>query len=343
MRVFKYRGGDESVFIRDLESLENNTFWSPTRNKLNDPCEGLILHEDLLSQLDLTAGVLGKGSKETESSLEAVKQSLRELIDKKDSAGIYSLSKNCTDELLWAHYANSHEGFCIEYELDTLVYFERNDYLTFDVKYSDQPPNLHINDMFNINDKVSFIQKIIGIKSNKWAYEEEIRVITSVAGLQHYDYRAVKAIYLGLRMPQDRKQEVMKRLCGRGIRYYQIYLKDNSYKLSVEDIEDLYPTDTKYLYSIAPIAEYAVDPSTLNDKWSEFSLYLDKMAEIVRREPYCNKVLLVEVSHDKSKPGKPVFFGQYQRSEYRYVNMYLTPEQINERYPQITDLGQEHV
>jgi hypothetical protein len=73
----------------------------------------------------------------------------------------------------------------------------------------------------------------------------------------------------------------------------------------------------------------------------EFKPYLQKMAEIVRREPYCNEVLMVEVSHDKSKPGKPVFFGQYQRSEFRYENLYLSPKEIDEKYIKISDLGAE--
>lgn len=341
MRVFKYRGGDESIFTRDLESLEKDTFWAPTRSMLNDPCEGLVLSEILLKQIDLTVGIFGNGSKDVSGSVEVLKQSLNDVIEKKDSAGVYSLSKNCTDELLWAHYASSHEGFCIEYDLDTLVYFGRNDYFNFDVKYSDHPPKLDINDMLKIDDKVNFIQKLIGVKSKKWAYEKETRVVTSEPGLQSYDYRAVKAIYFGLRMPEERIQEVMKRLCGRGIKYYRIHLKDNSYKFTAEPIEDLYPTHKKYMYSIAPIAEYAIDPSTLNEKWAEFSPYLNKMAEIVRREPYCNEVQMVEVSHDKSKPGKPVFFGQYQRSKYRYENMYLTPKQIDERYSKIKDLDVE--
>jgi len=341
VQVFKYRGGDENIFIRDLESLEKDTFWASTRNMLNDPCEGLVSSDILLKQIDLTTGILGNGKKDVTDSVEALKQSLNDVIDKKNSAGVYSLSKNCTDELLWAHYANSHEGFCIEYDLDTLVCFGRNDYFNFDVTYSDHPPKLNINDMFNIDDKVSFIQKLIGIKSKKWAYEKETRVVTSESGLQSYDYRAVKAIYFGLRMPKERTREVMKRLCGRGIKYHQIHLKDNSYKFTFESLEDLYPTDNKYMYSIAPIAEHAVDPSTLNEQWAEFSPYLSKMAEIVRREPYCNEVQMVEVSHDKSKPGKPVFFGQYQRSEFRYENMYLTPKQIDERYSKIRDLGVE--
>lgn len=341
MRVFKYRGGDESIFVRDLESLEKDTFWAPTRHALNDPCEGLVSSEILLNQIDLTVKLFGKGEKNINDSVNAVKQSLNELIEKKDSAGVYSLSKNCTDELLWAHYANSHQGFCIEYDLDTLVYFGRNDYFNFDVTYSDHPPKLNINDMLRIDDKVNFIQKLIGVKSKKWAYEKETRVITSVSGLQSYDYRAVKAIYFGLRMPDEKRHEIMKRLCGRGIKYYHICLKDNSYKFTAEPLEDSYPTDKKYMYSIAPIAKYAVDPGSLNEMWSDFSPYLHKMAEIVRREPYCNEVQMVEVSHDKSKPGKPVFFGQYQRSEFRYENLYLTPSEIDERYYKISDLGVE--
>lgn len=341
MRVFKYRGGDEKIFTRDIESLEKDIFWAPTKSMLNDPCEGLVLPETLLKQIDLVAGVLGKSSEDVNGPVEIAKQSLNDVIDLKDSAGVYSLSKSCTDELLWAHYANSHQGFCIEYDLDTLVKFGRSDYFNFDVKYSDHPPILDINDMLKVDDKVSFIQKLIGVKSKKWAYEKETRVVTSESGSQNYDYRAVKSIYFGLRMAEEKIQEVMKRLSGRGIKYYQIHLKDNSYKFAAEPIEDLYPTSKKYMYSIAPLAEYAVDPNTLNEKWAEFAPYINKMAEIVRREPYCNEVLMVEVSYDKSKPGKPVFFGQYQRSKYRYENMYLTPKQIDEMYSKIDDLGVE--
>lgn len=345
VRVFKYRGGDVSIFARDLESLTQDTFWAPTSDMLNDPCEGLVSSDILLQQIDLTAGLLGKGSKNIADSVDNVKQSLNDLIEKKDSVGVYSLSKNFTDELLWAHYADRHEGFCIEYDLDTLIYFGRNDYFNFDVTYSDHPPKLSIDDMLKIDDKVSFIKKLIGVKSKKWAYEKETRVVTSESGLQNYDYRAVNAIYFGLRMPTERIQEVMKRLCGRGIKYYRIQLIERSYKFTSELLEDLYPTDKKYMYSIAPIANYAVDPSTLNEKWSEYSPYLNKMAEIVRREPYCNEVQMVEVSFEKSKPGKPVFFGQYQRSKYRYENIYLTPKEIDERFAKITDLEveQEHV
>ncbi len=167
MRVFKYRGGDDSIFSRDLESLVNDTFWAPTRDMLNDPCEGLVFADTLFEQIDLTVNLLGKGSEDIANSAAVVKASLNDLIEKKDSSGVYSLSQSATDELLWAHYANSHEGFCIEYDLDTLMHFGKNDYFSFDVIYNDCPPKLQIQDMSNLKDRVGFIQKIIGVKSKK--------------------------------------------------------------------------------------------------------------------------------------------------------------------------------
>ena len=98
----------------------------------------------------------------------------------------------------------------------------------------------------------------------------------------------------------------------------------------------------KYKYSIAPIAAYAVDSRSLGAQWTEFAPYLQKVAEIVRREPYCNELQMVEVSPEKSKPGKPIFFGQFQRSEFRYENIYFSLEEVDEQYGKITDLGAEH-
>ncbi|HEY5602205.1 MAG TPA: DUF2971 domain-containing protein [Gammaproteobacteria bacterium] len=321
--------------------MEKDMFWALTPEKLNDPCEGLVTSDILINQIDAVVRLFAENDKNVDVSVKELKNALRNVLEKKDTSGVYSLSKTSTDELLWAHYANSHHGFCIEYELETLVYFGRNEFFNFDVKYSDHPPLLTIEDMLKINEKIGFIQKLIGIKSKRWAYEKELRVVTSEAGAQSYDYRAVKAIHFGIRMPNDKKQEIMRKLKGRNIKYYQTELQENSYKFFSKSIEDDYPTNERYLYSIAPIAEHAVDPSTLNEQWSEYAPYLQKVAEIIRREPYCNEVLMVDVSYEKSKPGKPVFFGQFKRSTFRYENIYFTPKEVDEKYTKISDLEAE--
>ena len=339
--MFKYRGGDIDIFNRDLESIENDTFWAPRRDALNDPCEGLVSPDILHSQIDILFSFAAQKSSKVNEAISSVKASLNDVLEKKDSCGVYSLSKSNTDELLWAHYAYSHTGFCIEYDLDTLIHFGGSAYYNFDVNYSNQPPKLSIDDMMTLKENSVFFQKLIGVKSSRWLYETEHRVVTSESGLQDYDYRAVKAIHFGLRMPKERIEQLMSKLRGRSIKYYQMGLKGNSYELIATPLEDMFPTDRKYKYSIAPIANLAVDPSSLDPQWTDFAPYLEKVAEIVRREPYCDELQMVEVSHDKSRPGKPIFFGSFQRSRFRYENIYFSPEDVNEQYGKITDLGAE--
>jgi len=332
VKVFKYRGGDSEIFNRDLESLVKNSFWAPARDKLNDPCEGLFSADRLFSQID----ILG----ETFSiPVIELKHSLTEVLAYKNTSGIYSLSKTSTDELLWAHYASNHSGFCIEYDLDRLTHFGKREFFHFDVEYDEVPPEINISDMHAITEKIPLIQKIIGYKSKRWEYEEEIRIITSASGAQDYDYRSVTAIHFGLRAGQAKIDDVMYKLQGRGIKYYRVRFKSDSYKLISEPISDLYPTDKKYLYSVAPITDYAVDIESINPKWDRFKSYLPKVAEIVRREPYCNEVLMVEISEDKSTDDTPIFFGQFKRARHRYENIYFTLEEVDRQYSQISDLA----
>lgn len=337
MRVYKYRGGDEKIFERDLGSLENDYFWAPNRESLNDPCEGMVHHEELNQDIDRLAQIMGVAPSSSNTTL-ALKESLADLVNRRDIAGVYSLSKNYVDELLWAHYASNHQGFCIEYDLNLLMSFGKGDYIKFDIQYANHPPKLTLDDMFRLNEREHFIRKIIGHKSKRWQYENEIRIMTSQAGRCDYDFRAVKAIYFGLRMPKERSKKIMERLAGRGIQYFQMCLGDVSYELYHKQVVDPYSEAPKYKYSISPIGNGAVMPELLHERWKSFEGYLHKMTEIVRREPYCKEVIMVEVSLDKSAPGKPVFFGQYQLSEFRYENLYLTPDEIDERYSQILDI-----
>lgn len=338
MRVFKYRGGDDKVFSRDLSSLEQDYFWSPNYDDLNDPCEGLVLTEQIFDQLDALNNVLGNTKQTSLVSLDSVKEAFRDLVAIKDKAGIYSLSKIVTDELLWAHYANSHNGFCIEYDLDKLREFEGAKYSIFKVIYQNKPPIMNVDSMFASDSQNEFLQKLTSVKSKRWEYEEEIRIITPSEGKQYYDFRAVRSIYFGLRMKKKNIQLIMETLQGRGIKYFQMQLKANSYELTYQLIEDLYPTKQRYKYSISPIDEYAIDVQSLDEKWSKYKPYLFKLAEIARREPYCQEVTMVALDAAESTNDNPIFFAQFKRKEYRYQNVSLNIKEIDDAFALIDDL-----
>lgn len=244
--VYKYRSGDKETFPRDLRSIKENCFYAPSIEELNDPCETLVYTDKFNFQTGLVK-LLGNNSQE---HLDIVKDALQNLINRREKIGIYSLSKTYNDELLWAHYANSHKGFCIEYDLDILINTYKYDNIySFPVTYSNKPPQIGISEVSK-QDGSSIIKKIACIKSKRWKYEKEHRIIIDRFGEYAYKYNAVKAIYFGLRMNKKNKADIMNILQGRGIAYYQMIQVSNSYKFDAEPVNDINDKKLTYLKEI---------------------------------------------------------------------------------------------
>lgn len=335
MLVYKYRGG---AFERDLESLKKDEFWTSSTSQLNDPCEGLISINDYEQQI----GNLKKNFPQQSTNLNLIEQSFRNIINMKDTKlGIFSLSKTYNDELLWAHYADSHRGFCIEYNLELLISKQQIRHRYFDVQYSNSIPNLNFSKILEKEDPDTLIKTILGYKSERWSYENELRIITELQGINSYDYRAVKAIHFGLKTPNEEIMRLMDTLKGRKIKYFQMYLKPNSFKFEARPIADKSPTNERYKYSIAPIAEQAVDPSSMKVGYEKFTPYLYKLAEIIRREPDCSEVSYIELSYSKSTVINPVFFAQYktQLNDFFTHTVHYTTAEIDSAFKEIKDLG----
>ena len=107
------------------------------------------------------------------------------------------------NELLWAHYANSHKGFCIEYDLDILL---KNHSSQFDIKnqihvvYKNERPEVSESDsLFDVQSKV------FGTKSLAWEYENEVRLVFLTEGEKPIPPEAITAIYFGLNMSLEDK------------------------------------------------------------------------------------------------------------------------------------------
>lgn len=234
MKVYKYRGGNEATFDRDLDSIRKNYFWAPKFNELNDPFEGLFLG----IQDNFIAKLLKKQLGDT---LEKVGEAYINVLNfHKESKGIYSLSKTYNNELLWAHYGDSHKGFCIEYDTEKLKksYIGYETY-EFDVEYESTPREITFEDALSVNrNTLAEIKKIFGRKPLSWKYEKEYRIITNLSKSHPYDFDALIGIYFGLRMEDEQKEKIRKTLSGRGISFYQMILKENSYQLDCVLLED---------------------------------------------------------------------------------------------------------
>ncbi|HWH74078.1 MAG TPA: DUF2971 domain-containing protein, partial [Methylibium sp.] len=330
--AFKYRSGDAGTLARDLTSLRDATFYAANRHTLNDPFEGRFDRTPLDSQFDAMRGLVSAITPTASASLDAVSAAANEVLEFVDKSGVFSLSYNPLQELIWAHYGGSHRGFCIGYDLERLVEFEPNVHHFLDVQYSNAAPALRPSDLIASESHVDVLKKMLGVKSKPWAYEEEVRVITVPPGLHEHDYRAVKVIYFGLRCPESTQSAVMEALAGRGVAYVQVISPPSSYALQTKKVADKYESAPRYKQNVAPISEGAICPDYLKPEQKQHADYLYKAVEIVRREPYCQEVIGVDFSGSESKPGKPIIYAHYLRAPNKYVKRLFTMPDIDRQY-----------
>lgn len=304
MKGYKYRSGigildkdGKSIFERDVNTIVNNQIYLPTKDELNDPTEGFY---DDVSFIKLLETLKGYSSE--------VKRQYHKLLDKFKNIGVYSLSKNNDNELLWAYYASGHTGFAIEYDIDILkkslnhnAYFQF--VFDFDVDYVKRIPQVDISLLHDKNPNL-MLKTYLGSKSLSWEHEDEYRLIFDGNGLFDIDYRAITGIYFGYRMYEDEVDFIMDKLKGRGLNYYKMELIDHSYKLKPKRIEDKYMNTPQY---IANNLDYDIDRLLMPIELlgEEAYSYKDKLIqalEIVRYEPLIKDIYIATINMNNGEP-----------------------------------------
>lgn len=83
------------------------------------------------------------------------------------NVGIFCLTEDPTNHLMWVHYAGGHTGFVVGFNTSAPV-FKENDAILDNVEYTDDPMPV-VTDPSNPPPRVFFL------KSKVWRYEEEWR------------------------------------------------------------------------------------------------------------------------------------------------------------------------
>jgi hypothetical protein len=328
--AYKYRS--PATLARDLAGLQQSRIYAAPRDQLNDPFEGRFDRTTLDGQFRVLKAFLGQLKKELGSSLGPVEGAVEELVGFVDKSGIFSLSYTPLDELLWAHYGGSHQGYCVAYDLETLVEFDPQNLHRLEVEYVDAAPSLHGNDFFPATGPEVVLRKLLGTKSTPWRYEQEVRVIATPPGPHEHDFRAVKEVYFGLRCSEETRLAVMKCLAGRGVVYKQVRSPEPAYRLVADVIPDAFPDAPPHLLNEAPLADCAILTDYLKPEHKQYADYVGKAAEIVRRDPYCAEVQTVDVSGERRAGGHPEIYVHFVRPSGKLATRYLSVAQIDEQY-----------
>ena len=292
MNLYKYR--ELNKFTR--ESLEENYFWAPSKETLNDLCECYYSTESYNTFMNFASLIAPQIDK---NELYNQFDSIQDMIK---NSGIFSLSKSYNTSSLWASYAQNHTGICIEYDLEDLIGKNKGLYQCLDVMYSDTPPDIGVDDISND----VLLQKMIGTKHLDWDKEQEFRIVCDNQGKNHHRSDAIRSIIFGLKTPDESKNELMKLLSNRNIKFKQLVNDGKSYSLHTQDIVNTF--DKKVSLNSSTNYEHLIpNEAHIKDDHKLFIPYFRKVANFMEFYKDCIKVIEMNFS-EKSTANDPIIY-----------------------------------
>lgn len=139
----------------------------------------------------------------------ALQKVLEESIERlRKKLGICCFSEKRDNILMWAHYANQHTGFCLEFDIDND--FFRPITCAIKVEYDAILPVLNILELGNYPRK-ELGRKLL-TKANDWEYEQEWRIVDHKKGpgIQNFPEDALSGVILGCRISEENKENVFR-------------------------------------------------------------------------------------------------------------------------------------
>ncbi len=186
--------------------------------------------------------------------LEDASKTIDSIYEELERVGVFSLSEDPLNMLMWSHYGYNHCGICIG--------FERNEHNELGsqnckkINYIDKFPEVNIEqgaklkstfffnqqDEFQSHTRISFndeqIQNVIYSKSKNWLYEKEWRFAIEKQGLYQLPGK-ITEVFFGIKSSEETQEKYIE-LCTEKVEgevtFYQVIQEPNSFILNKEII-----------------------------------------------------------------------------------------------------------
>ena len=243
-KMDQYRPKKLYRYMRFDDFWEKNVFegqvYLSEASNLNDPFDCLVYIDHKL-YTDFMFQKARKVFPETNGKVlrETVKESVNEIVnnylyDMKKDIRVACFTENNTYPLMWAHYADSHKGFCIEYDLTKIPEGYRLGILP--VIYSDERY-----DVTNavVTRDINLLMNPYYFKSSHWKYEKEWRMVITedmVADGEFYAdfHEGISGIHLGLKCfdcHKEKADKIIEEYSQKEIPVYKVIIEPSNYNL----------------------------------------------------------------------------------------------------------------
>lgn len=267
MRLYKYRQDNDHT----LQILKNQELYFSFTRDFNDPfdcriivsCDGSDENSwrALAERWHIPEPTWQKAL-ELLQSIDFDSNKIKQLYDKhKFKTYIICCLSEIRDNVpMWSHYAKSHHGICVGFEIETrdnLLFMKIDDHDPKDhpngllsygflpiskVEYSDECP-----EPYGIFDDPRHILEFLKIKGKSWEYEQEHRIILPHGEINkniiRFDKLILKEVILGCNIQNKFKEQVLELIAneyisnGYNVDVFESHLSDSRYELNIEKIE----------------------------------------------------------------------------------------------------------
>jgi hypothetical protein len=236
--LYKYR-----PFNNYTESIfSENSLWFSKPSAFNDPFDCQIfdatvytpeevetyLLERAGADLEMARFIAGKYRSTPDYFLKMLEEVKQQMIGSK---GILSLSEFPDNILMWSHYAESHSGFVLGFDvLKDIPFFTRPVHVRYDknypaFKYLKEPDKIASHGMLT--------------KSELWRYEGEVRVVKENFGKYQFAKECLKEVIFGCRIDPANRDAIIQ------------YLKKYGY--DGVSLKEANPSKTSFAIEITPL------------------------------------------------------------------------------------------
>ena len=143
--------------------------------------------------------------------------------------GVACFLDNKDNLLMWAHYADSHKGVCLKFDvLEALDFFAP----AKRVKYASSYP------IYNYLSDKNKVADLLFTKSKDWEYEGEVRVIKDKPDNYTFPKSALKEVIFGCNITIGDKKTISAILSDKypGTKIVQAQKKDNNFGLDYTEL-----------------------------------------------------------------------------------------------------------
>lgn len=255
-RLYRFRALDREKIERSARVFTDHELYFASPTQLNDPWESkphiglgdLDDPEYRTKYAEYAVQMMSSGGQQvdpaevrnwlqnhTQEKAEELVLQLRGLYHKDlEAYRICSFSDNALHPLLWSHYADSHRGFCLEFDASTDIFGH-----AMKVAYQTEYPVIE----FTESDDDENLKRSVLTKAKFWAYEREYRLVSIEPGepltlpivdhIFQFPPSLLTGVIFGCQMPQADMDLIKEWSGGRAaeIQFRRMVKSDTSFAL----------------------------------------------------------------------------------------------------------------